>query len=104
MGKLKIDILFCLKGIIWNLFFKLQKSSTFHMAFVQIAEFDWLPGLLNGLILEKVYSSEIMRWMKLLLYVYVHDIILYINDVLLGKNSGFYGTFFTCCGYVVLRV
>ena len=78
MGKifsLKKDII--MEFIFTEMF--IEKSSTFHMAFVQIAEFDWLPGQLKGLILEKI--SETIRWMKLILYIYVYDIILYINNV-----------------------
>ena len=51
MGKVKIDNFFCLNGDIWNSFLQnclLSKSSTFHMAFVLIAEFDWLPGRQKG--------------------------------------------------------
>ena len=52
MGKEEIDNFFCLIGDILNFF--LQKcllssqSSTFHMTFVQIGEFDWLSGGKKG--------------------------------------------------------
>ena len=65
MGKVKIDNFFGLKGgylefILTEMF--IEKSSTFHMAFVQIAEFDWLPGRIKGLILEeeKIVSKIII--------------------------------------------
>ena len=46
MGKEEIDNIFCLIGDI-RIFFTemfIEKSSTFHMTFVQIGEFDWLSG------------------------------------------------------------
>ena len=50
MGKVKIDNFSFLIGDIWNLFLQnfFQLSSTFHMSFVQIAEFIWLPGQQKG--------------------------------------------------------
>ena len=45
--KVKIDNFFCLNRDIWNLLFTemfFESSSKFRMAFVQVAEFDWLPG------------------------------------------------------------
>ena len=51
-AKAKLDNFFCLNGYNWNLFFTemfIEKCSTFHMAFVQIAEFDWLPGQQKGI-------------------------------------------------------
>ena len=46
MGKEEIDIFFCLNGDIWNVFTEMfiEYSSTFHMTFLQIGEFDWLSG------------------------------------------------------------
>ena len=66
----------------------MEKSFTFHMAFVTIAEFDWLPGRLKGQILEKIFFSETIRWKKLKRFMQVKNIILYMNYVafLLGKN------------------
>ena len=51
-GKAKIDNFFLsqwgyLEFIFTEMF--IEKSSTFHMAFVQIAEFDWLPGQQKGI-------------------------------------------------------
>ena len=39
----------------------IEKFSTFHMAFVQISEFDWLPGRLKWLILEKILNNLLLR-------------------------------------------
>ena len=60
----------------------LEKCSSIHMNFVQIAEFDWLPRQHKGYIFEillKIFSSEAIRGMKLKLSIRVHDISLYIN-------------------------
>ena len=61
----------------------LEQSSTIHMNFVQIAEFDWLPWQHKEYIFEKkyskIFSSEAVREMKLKLCIHVHDISLYIN-------------------------
>ena len=46
VGKVKIDMFSVSMGI-FGIYFTdmfIEKSSTFHMAFVQIAEFDLLPG------------------------------------------------------------
>ena len=45
---------------------------------------------------EKVFSSETIRWMKLIFFIHAYDIIFYINcDLFLsGKNYGCYGNFF----------
>ena len=49
MGKIEIDPFCCLSGDIWNLFSQFfVKSSTFNTTFVQIIEFDWLPGRQEG--------------------------------------------------------
>ena len=37
----------------------------FHMTFVQIAEFDWLPGQQNGLIFGKKRLKVLLRNHKL---------------------------------------
>ena len=58
-----------------------------HMNFVQIAEFDWLPWQHKGSIFEKyskIFSSEIIRAMKLRLCIDVHDISLYIKYVFIA--------------------
>ena len=56
-----------------------------HMVFVQITEFDWLPGRQKRLLLEKNvkknFFSESIMWMKLLLFITAYGIILYINCV-----------------------
>ena len=41
MGKVEIDNCFCLNG---DNYLEFIFTETFHMDFVQIAEFDWLPG------------------------------------------------------------
>ena len=50
-GKAKIGYFFCLNGELEFIFKEMfiEKSSIFHMAFVQIAEFDWLPGQQKGI-------------------------------------------------------
>ena len=56
MGKVKNCNFFCLNGDIWNFFFTemfIEKSSTFHMTFVQIGVFDWLSGRQKGTIFVK---------------------------------------------------
>ena len=42
--KVKTDKFFCLIRDIWNLVLQKCLLSKLHMAFGQIAEFDWLPG------------------------------------------------------------
>ena len=47
MVKVNIDTCFCFNGDIWNLLLYvmyIELSSKSYMAFVQIAEFDLLPG------------------------------------------------------------
>ena len=51
-GKVKIGIFFLSQwGYLEFIFTEkfIEKSSMFHMAFVQIAEFDWLPGQQKGI-------------------------------------------------------
>ena len=55
----------------------LEQSSTIHVDFVQLAEFEWLPWQHKGYI----FSSEAIREMELKLGIHVHDISLYINCV-----------------------
>ena len=52
----------------------------FHMVFVQIPEFDWLPGQ-KRVKFRKIVKifSETIRWMKLLLFIHAYGIIIYIN-------------------------
>ena len=73
----------------------IDKSSTFHMTFVQISEFDWLLGRQKGSIFVKMFKifSETIYGMKLKLGIHAQDISLYINCVLFwsDKNSGCYG-------------
>ena len=67
------------------------------MNFVQIVDFDWLPGNRNVKFLKKKYSkvvfSEVIRGTKLKLCINVCVIILYINCV-----------FYCCCacGFVAM--
>ena len=64
---------------------------TFHKTFVQIAEFDWLPGRQKGIFfrknVKKIFFSENIRWMKLILCIHVYDVSLYINCVLIPVGS-----------------
>ena len=39
----------------------IEQSSTFHMAFVQITDFDWLPGRQKSKLLEKMLSNLLLR-------------------------------------------
>ena len=61
MGKLIIDIFSGINGDICNLFLQekfIEKSSTVHTFFVQIAKFIWLPGQLDGnsvIVIRHVY-------------------------------------------------
>ena len=51
-----------------------QKGLIFHKkTFVQIAQFDWLPGRQKTLIFEKIFA-ETVRWMKLILCIHVYGI------------------------------
>ena len=64
----------------------LEKSSTIHMNFVQIAEFDWLPWQRKGKLSKnnsKFFSSEAIRGvLKLSIHVHnIQDISHYINNV-----------------------
>ena len=65
MEKVEICIFFCLSGDIWIFFteisMELQKSSTFHMTFVQIGAFDWLSGLRKGSIFVKMFKDLLLR-------------------------------------------
>ena len=49
----------------------IEKFSMFHMAFVQIAEFDWLPGQQKGIFYKISYN---IRRKKLILYIHAYDI------------------------------
>ena len=66
MGKEEIDIFFCLIGDILNFFFTemfIELSSTFHMTFVQIGEFDWLSGRQKGSIFVKKFKNLLRNHM-----------------------------------------
>ena len=56
MGLKEIDNFFCFIGDILNFFTEMfiELSSTFHMTFVQIGEFDWLSGRQKGSIRKNV--------------------------------------------------
>ena len=41
----------------------IEKSSTFHMTFVQIGEFDWLSGLQKGSIFVKMFKNLLRNHM-----------------------------------------
>ena len=57
MGKEEIDNFFCLIGDILNFFTEMFISSTFHMTFVQIGEFDWLSRRQKGSIFVKMFKN-----------------------------------------------
>ena len=64
IGKEEIDIFFCLIGDILKIFFTemfIELSSTFHMTFVQIGEFDWLSGWQKGSIFVKMFKNLLLR-------------------------------------------
>ena len=64
MGKGEIDIFFWSHWGYFEFFFTemfIELSSTFHMTFVQIGEFDWLSGRSKGSIFVKclkIFFSE----------------------------------------------
>ena len=39
----------------------IEKSSKFHMTFVQIGEFDWLSGRQKGWIFVKMFKNLLLR-------------------------------------------
>ena len=62
----------------------IEKSSTFHLTFVQIGEFDWLSGRHKGLIFVKMFKNLLLRnriGMKPKLGIHAKDISLYISCV-----------------------
>ena len=64
MGKEEIDnFFFCLIGDIWIFFTEMfiESSSTFHMTFVQIGEFDWLLEQQKGSIFVIFFKSLLLR-------------------------------------------
>ena len=73
----------------------------FQMTFILIAYFDWLLGPQKGQIFEKkslkIFFSETVCFMKLILCIHVPGISLYKKVVFFlfqsDKNSGCYGNF-----------
>ena len=64
MGKEEIDNFFCLIGDVLKKIFTemyIEWSSTFHMTFVQIREFDWFSGWQKGPILVKMFKNLLLR-------------------------------------------
>ena len=63
MGKEEIDNFFCLIGDILIFFTEMliEYSSTFHMIFVQIGEFDWLSGRQKVSIFLKMFKNLLLR-------------------------------------------
>ena len=63
MGKEEIDIFSVLLGIFGFFFTEMfiEYSSTFHMTFVQISEFDWLLGRQKGSIFVKMFKNLLLR-------------------------------------------
>ena len=59
----KEDNFFCLIGDILIFFTEMfiEKSSKFHMSFVQIGEFDWLSGRQKGSIFVKMFKNLLLR-------------------------------------------
>ena len=61
MGKEEIDNFLCLIGDIFFTEMFIEYSSTFHMTFVQIGEFDWLSGRQKGSIFVKMFKILLLR-------------------------------------------
>ena len=64
MGKEEIDNFFLSKWRYLDFFSTemfIEKSSTFHMTFVQIGEFDWLSGRQKGSIIVKMFKNLLLR-------------------------------------------
>ena len=77
MGKEEIDIFVSP----WGYFdFFTEVSSTFNKIFVQIAEFDWLPGRQKRLFSREKNSS--VRFLRLMLVIHMfYSISLFVNCV-----------------------
>ena len=63
MGKVEIDNFCQVIGDILIFFFTemfIEESSTFHMTFVQIVEFDWLSGREKGSIFVKMFKNLLL--------------------------------------------
>ena len=78
MGKEEIDNFSVSMGIFGFCFTKMFIAfTTFHKTFVQVSEFDWLPGRQKGLIfvrMLKIFGSETVRWIKLILCICVNGL------------------------------
>ena len=63
MGKEEIDNFSVSLGIFGIFFYKdvIERSSTFHMTFVQIGEFDWLSARQKGSIFVKMFKNLLLR-------------------------------------------
>ena len=70
---------------IFGIYFFTEMFIKFYKAFVQIIEFDWLPGRQKGLIfnknVKKILLSETIQWMKLILCVHVYDTSIYLDCI-----------------------
>ena len=101
MGKVKIDIFFLFEWRYLEFSFTdlfIEKSS---MAFVQILEFDWFHGRQKVNFGEKIFFSDTIRLIKLILFIHVNYIIIYINCAFCcGQVRTLVAmTTFYCCGY-----
>ena len=74
----------------------IEKSSTFHMTFVQIGEFDWLSGRQKGSIFVKMFKNLLLRnhigdeagtWHTCLGHYPLQKLCFFIS---VDKNSGCY--------------
>ena len=65
----------------------IEKSSTFNMAFVKSLNLIGFMGDKRVNFGKKIFFSDTIRLMKLILFIHVYDIMLYINCVF-------------CCGQV----
>ena len=63
MGKVEICKFFLSQWKYLDFFTEMfiELSSTFHMTFVQIGEFDWLSGRQKGSIFEKTFKNLLLR-------------------------------------------
>ena len=63
MGKEEIDNFFLSHWEYFDFFTEMliEKSSTFHITFVQIGEFDWLLGRQKGPIFVKTFKNLLLR-------------------------------------------
>ena len=69
---MEIYNVFCLNRVFTEMF--IEMLSTFHMTFVQISDFDWLPGLQKRETFEKMLQKSSQKpylWMKRVLCIHI---------------------------------